>query len=245
MPDESNRSVLRWGGVASILGGLLFIFVFAWVIVMAGPEPTGLAGPITRFPEIKTARTVENGLYLAVMVLWVPLYIALYRRLAGSRPAPGGLGSVLGVMGLTVLAAGAIPHAATSRISDLYHAAGAMPEDRAALVLVWQGIQGIFDALLLAGLLLTATGVVVLGLAMRGDEAFGRGISWLSIVLGIAGLAAGFVVLVDPASLVAALGIFALIAFHLIVGWKAYRLSKLDLFAIGRPGEPVIGSPVS
>ena len=155
MTNASDKSVLRWGGLASIGGGLLFILVFAWVIILAGPDPAGLAGPITKFPEIKTVRTVENGLYLAVLVLWVPVYLALYRRLERTRPAPALFGSALGVLGLGILAAGAIPHAATSRLSDLYHAAGATAEDRATLVLVWQGTQGIFDALLLAGLLVT------------------------------------------------------------------------------------------
>ena len=225
--QESATSVLRWGGLASVGGALLFIFVFAWVIVFAGPDPAGPAGPITRFPEIKTVRTVENGLYLAVMVLWVPFYLALHRRLVKFRPAPALFGSALGVLGLGVFAAGAIPHAATSRLSDLYHAAGANAGDQATLVLVWQATQGIFDALLLTGLLVAAAGIVLLGLAMYADPAFGNAASWLTVLLGTAGLAAGTVVLIDPTSLVAALGIFALIAFHLILGWKVYRLSTV------------------
>jgi hypothetical protein len=227
MTNESDKSVLRWGGLASIGGGLLFILVFAWVIVLAGPDPAGTAGPITRFPDIKAVRTVENGLYLAVVVLWVPVYLALYRRLERTRPAPALVGSALGTLGLGVLAAGAIPHAATSRLSDLYHAAGTTAADRTTLALVWQGTQGIFDALLLAGLLVTATGIVLLGLAMHTDPAFGRRAAWLSMLLGATGLAAGMVVLIDPTSPMAALGIFALIGFHLILGWKVYRLSKM------------------
>jgi hypothetical protein len=227
MTNESDTSILRWGGLTSIGGGLLFTLVFAWVIILAGPDPAGLAGPITRFPQIKAVRTVENGLYLAVLVLWVPVYLALYRRLAKARPAPALVGGTLGTLGLGVLAAGALPHAATSRLSDLYHAAGTSPEDQATLVFVWQGTQGIFDALLLAGLLVTSIGIVVLGLAMQADPAFGKGATWISMLLGTTGLAAGMVVLVDPESLMAALGIFALIGFHLVVGWKVYRLSKV------------------
>jgi hypothetical protein len=227
MTNESDQSVLRWVGLTSIVGGLLFIVVFAWVIIFAGPDPAGPAGPITRFPEIKGVRTVENGLYLAVLMLWVPAYLALYRRLAKTRPAPALIGGALGTVGLGVLATGAIPHAATSRLSDLYHAAGTTAEDQAMLVLVWQGTQGIFDALLLTGLLITATGIVLLGLAMHADPAVGKAAAWLSGLLGIVGLAAGMVVLIDPTSPVAALGIFALIGFHLIVGWRVYRVSKL------------------
>jgi hypothetical protein len=46
------------------------------------------------------------------------------------------------------------------------------------------------------------------------------------VALGVAGLAAGTVALVDPASPLVALGIFALIVFNLVLGWKAYRLSR-------------------
>jgi hypothetical protein len=238
MTNESDQSVLRWAGLTSIVGGLLFIVVFAWVIIFAGPDPAGPAGPITRFPEIKGVRTVENGLYLAVLMLWVPAYLALYRRLAKTRPAPALIGGALGTVGLGVLATGAIPHAATSRLSDLYHAAGTTAEDQAMLVLVWQGTQGIFDALLLTGLLITATGIVLLGLAMHADPAFGRIVAWLSMLLGGVGLAAGIVVFIDPGSSVAALGIFALIGFHLVLGWKVHRLSKVASSAHDRWAEP-------
>ncbi len=234
MMNESDKSVLRWGGLTSIGGGLLFILVFAWVGIFAGPDPAGLAGPITKFPEIKAVRTVENGLYLGVVVLWVPIYVTMYRRLQKTRPAPAAFGSALGTLGLGVLAAGAIPHAATSRLSDLYHAAGATAQDQAMLVLVWQGTQGIFDALLLAGLLATSIGIVLLGLAMPADPGFGKGAAWLSMLLGTAGFAAGIAMLIDPASLVTALGFFALIAFHLVLGWKVYRLSKVVSPADGR-----------
>lgn len=220
----TNTSVLRWGGLTSFGGGVLFILVFAWVIIVPGFEPAGPAGPITKFPEIKAARTVENAMCLAVFVLWVPLYLALYRRL--DRTAPALFGSALGIVGLGVLAAGAVPHIATSRLADLYHAAGATPADQATLVLVWQGTQGIFDALLLAGQLIMAIGIVLLGPAMH--TTFGKTTARTSTLLGAVGVAAGTVVLVDPESVVAVLGFFALIAFHLVLGWKVYRMSLVS-----------------
>ena len=223
----TDKSILRWGGLTSIGGALLFILVFVWVIVLAGPDPAGPAGPITRFPEIKAVRTVENGAYLLVLMLWVPIYLALYRRLVPVRPGPALTGGALGIIGLGVLATGAIPHAATSRLADLYHAPGASAEDRATLVLVWQGVQGMFDALLLTGLLVMSVGIVLLGLALLADPAFGKAAPWISMPLGIAGLAAGTVMLIDPASPVIALGVFALIAFHLVFGWKVHRLSTV------------------
>jgi hypothetical protein len=223
--QHEDRSILRWGGLAGIGGSVLFVAVFAIVVIFAGPEPAGAAGPISRFPEIRVARTVENGLYLAVLALWVPLALALLHSLRRTRPASALFGSALNILGLAVLAAGAIPHVVTSRLSDLYHADGATPDEQATLVLLWQANQGMFDALLLVGLLVMPVGVILLGLAMRRDPAFGKVAGNVSVALGTVGLAAATVMLVDPQTAVTAIGIFALIGFHLLAGWKTYRLS--------------------
>lgn len=79
MTSTADRSVLRWGGIAGLGGAALFIVVFAIVAIFAGPEPAGPAGAIGRFPEIRVARTFENGLYLAVLMLWVPLALEIGR----------------------------------------------------------------------------------------------------------------------------------------------------------------------
>lgn len=222
---HEDSSISRWGGLAGIGGSVLLVVVFAIVGILAGPEPAGPAGPISRFPEIRVARTLENGLYLAVLVLWVPLALALFCSLRRSRPAAALFGSALNIFGLTVLAAGAIPHVVTSRLSDLYHADGATPDEQATLVFLWQANQAMFDALLLVGLMIMPVGIILLGLAMRRDPAFGKFAGNVSVALGVVGLAAATVMLVDPLSPVAALGVFALLGFHLIAGWKTYRLS--------------------
>jgi hypothetical protein len=222
---HEDSSVPRWGGLAGVGGSVLLVVIFAIVALFVGPEPAGPAGPISRFPEIRVARTVENGLYLAVLVLWVPLALALFHSLRRTRPASALFGSALNIFGLAMLAAGAIPHVVTSRLSDLYHADGATPDEQATLVLLWQANQGMFDALLLVGLLVMPVGVILLGLAMRGDPAFGKVAGTVSVALGVVGLAAATVMLVDPLSAAAALGVFALIGFHLVAGWKTYRLS--------------------
>jgi hypothetical protein len=221
-----EKSVLRWGGLAGILGGIVFVLVFVVVIVFVGPDPADPEGEVMRFPDIRAARTVEDSLYLMVLILWVTHFLALYRALRGTSLAPALFGSVLGIVGLGVLAAGALPHVATAPISDLYHAPGATPEDRAALVLVWQATEGIFDALFGVGLLLVPIGFVALGVAMLGASAFGKGFGGVSVVLGVVGVVAATVLLVDPLSPSAFVGVLALIAFHLVLGWKVYSLSR-------------------
>ena len=226
MAIDEEKGVLRWGGLAGILGGIIFILVFVIVIVFVGADPAEPEGAVMRFPDIRAARTLEDGLYLVVLILWVAHFLALYRALREASLAPALFGSALGIVGLGVLAAGALPHVAQAPISDLYHAPGATPEDQATLVLLWQATQGIFDALFGAGLLLVPIGLIALGVAMLGAPAFGKGFGWLSVVLGVVGVVAASVLLVDPLSPSAFVGVLSLIVFHLVLGWKVYSLSR-------------------
>ena len=222
---DEERSVLRWGGLAGILGGIIFIVVFMVVIAFVGADPAEPEGEVARFPDIRAARTMEDSLYLVVLILWIAHSLALYRALRETSLAPALFGSFLGIVGLGVLAAGALPHVATAPISDLYHAPEATPEDQATLVLIWQATEGIFDALFGAGLLLVPIGFAALGVAMLGVPAFGKGYGGVSVVLGVIGVVAASVLLIDPLSPSAFIGVLALIVFHLVLGWKLYSLS--------------------
>ena len=222
-----EQSVLRWGGLAGIVGSILFIVVFA--IVGFGPvgmEPVEPAVEPMRFPEIRMARIVEEGLYLTVLVLWVIHFLALYRALRGTSLAPALFGSALGILGLVMLVAGALPSVATDPIADLYHAPGATAGDQATLVFLWQATMGILEMLLVTGLVILPTGLIALGIAMLGAPAFGKAFGGVSVVLGVLGVAAGVVLMIYPGTSIAVVGVFSLIIFHLVLGWKVYSLSK-------------------
>jgi hypothetical protein len=225
---EQEKSVLRWGGLAGLLGGILHILTF--VVVIAGPvgleEPADLEAWVIRFPDIRVARIVENGLYLVALILGVILFLALYQALQRTNLALALFGSVLGILGFTVLAAAALPHVATAPLSDLYHASGATPGEQATLALMWQATWGIFDALLAVGFFVVTIGLIMLGVAMLGTPAFGKGFGWVSVVLGVVGFAAAVFNIVDPASMIAAVTFFAIIIFKLVLGWKVYSLSR-------------------
>ena len=217
-----EKSVLQWGGLAGVLGGIIFILVFVIVGVFAGMGPVD----VMRFPDIRTALIVGDSLYLVVLILWVIHFLALYRALRETSLAPALFGSVLGILGLVVLAAESLHQPWQKPISDLYHAPGATLEAQATLVLLWQVTEGIFYALLVTGLVLLPIGVIALGVAMFKAPAFGKGFGGLSVVLGVVGVvAASVLLLVDPRSPIAIAGVFALIVFHLVLGWKVYRLS--------------------
>jgi hypothetical protein len=136
----------------------------------------------------------------------------------GGRTWPGPTASVL--------AAGALPHVASTPISDLFHAPGGSPQEQATLVLMWQATEGIFDALFGVGLLLVPIGFIALGVAMLGAPAFGKGFGRVSVVVGAVGVVAASVLLVDPLSPSAFVGVLSLIVFHLILGWRLYSLSR-------------------
>jgi hypothetical protein len=145
---EQERSVLKWGGLGGMVGSIVLVVVFVIVAVFVGSSPNEPTG----FPGIRVARTFEDGLYLAVMILWIPLFLALYRALRQERLAPALFGSALGIVGLVVLAAGALPHITTLAVSNLVHAPGATINNEAALEL-WKAAYAVFNALLTVGLI--------------------------------------------------------------------------------------------
>lgn len=221
-----EKSVLRWGGLSGMLGVLFLILVWVVVGVFVPPDPADLAGLVTRFPDIQAARVVENGMYLLALVMEIPLFLALYRALRKTSLAPALFGSVLGIVGLVVMVASATPHVAHAPLYDLYRAPGATPADQATLTLLWQAIWGINDSMLYVGFFVVPIGLILLGAAMFGAPSFGKGFGWVSVVLGVLGLAAAVLQMVDPASMIGAGSYFACLIFYVVSGWKLYSLSR-------------------
>lgn len=236
---EQESSVLRWGGLAGIAGSLVLGATFVIVAALVGADHVAAAAheAVVRFPDIRSARVAENGLYLAALVLWVVHLLALNRALRDSSRASVTFGSALGVLGLAIMAAGALLHVAFDPIADLYHAAGTTPQDQATLVLLWQATQGTLDALFVAGLVIVPPALIALGAAMLRAPAFGRGLGKLTVGLGLFGALAAVVLLIDPDHAIAVGVVFALIIFNLAVGWRTYTLSRI-------PGSAPIGDRV-
>lgn len=232
--SEQDRNVLRWGGFAGIAGSLLLVATFGIVATLISAEDAGAAGEraIVLFPEIRSARVAENGLYLAALVLWAAHLLALYRALRDTSRAPAIFGSALGILGLTIMAAGALLHVGFDPIADLYHAAGTTPQDRTTLVMMWHATQGMFDTLFVTGLVMVPAALTALGLAMFKAPAFGRRLGRMSVGFGLFGAVAAVVLLIEPGHPIAVGDVLRMIVFNLIVGWKAYALSRSPRTAI-------------
>jgi hypothetical protein len=224
---EQEKSVLRWGGLSGLAGGILSILVMVFVGVFVPPDPADLAGWVTRFPDIQAVRVVENLVYLMALILEVPLFLALYRALRRTSLAPALFGSALGILGLVAMAVSATPHAAHAPLSDLYHAPGATPVDQATLALVWQATWGIFDAMLYVGFLVVPIGLTLLGVGMLRPPAFGKGVGGVIVALGVVGVVAAVLQMADPAAIFGVGSYLGGIIAYLVLGWKVYSLSRV------------------
>ncbi|KAA3653488.1 MAG: hypothetical protein DWQ04_35250 [Chloroflexi bacterium] len=223
---EQEKSVLRWGGLSGMLGGILLIAVMVFVSIFIPPDPADLAGWVKMFPDIKVIRLVENVTYLTALILEVPLFLALYHGLRKTSLAPALFGSVLGILGLVAMMVSSNPHVAHTSLADLYHAPGATPADQAAIALMWQAIWGMINMMLYVGFFIVPIGLIILGVGMLGTPSFGKGFGRASLVLGVVGLVAAVLQMADPPSFVGVGSYFAGIIFYLVLGWKVYSLSR-------------------
>jgi len=225
---DQEKSVLRWGGLAGILGSILLILVMVVVGLIVPPEPLILSDWVIRFPDIKGARVIENIMYLIALLLEIPLFLALYYALRKTSLAPALFGSVLGIIGLFSMIVSATPHVAHAPISDLYHGSGIPPGDLAVLAPMWQATWGIFNAMLYVGFFVLPIGLGLLGVAMFGTPSFGKGFGRVGVVLGGLGLVSAIFQMIDPASFYGVGSYFACLIFYSILGWKVFNLSKIS-----------------
>ena len=227
---EQEKNVLRWGGLAGMLGGVLFIL--AMVVVVAGPvgmeDPADLEGWLTRFPDIQMASVVENVVYLVALLLEVPLFLTLHRALRKTSLAPALFGSALGILGIVSMVVSTTPHVAHAPLFEIYNAPGATPADQATIAILWQAVRGLFDAMLYVGFFIVPSGLILIGVAMLGTPTFGKGVGGVVVALGGIGFVAAVFQMIDPASMVGMGSYFAIIISCFVMGWKVYSLSKVS-----------------
>lgn len=224
--STSERSVLRWGGAAGIVGAALLLSTFVIVGVFVGAAVLPPEQQVARFPDIRWARIAENGLYLAALALWLVHATAIERITRAGAAGAAMAGRTFVTLGSAMLAAGALPHVASMPLSDLYIAASGDLAERETVAFLWQTMMGVFDALLVTGLLLLPLGVVALGLAMRRSPLYGARAGMVAMGLGVVGFAAGLACLVEVSE-VAALAFFSLIAFNAGFGWRMFQGSRV------------------
>jgi hypothetical protein len=223
---EQEKSILRWGGLAGILGGIILILSMVVAVGFVPADPPTLTELVARFPDVQILRVAENVLYLLGLVSGLPLILALYFSLRKTSLAPALFGSTLSIVGLIGMIVSATPHVAHSPLSEIYHTPGTTLEAQETLGLIWQATWGVMDAPLYVGFFVGMLGFTLLGVAMFGSQDFGKSLRWVSVLLGAAGLVTALLQLIDPASDIGAVSFFAYIILYFVLGSKVFRLSK-------------------
>src|SRR5215831_7971339 len=183
-----ERSVLRWGGIAGMLGGIVMIFtIIALVSSTFSTAPADPAAQLAKYPDIRTTFAIAETLYLVAGCLWSILFLTLFQALRRTERASALFGTLLGILGIANLLVGAITYVAFDPISQLYHASGANGVDQRTLVIAWQATQGVFNETDTVGFLLMSVGFIILGLGMLRTPTFGRIFGTMTIVLGLVG----------------------------------------------------------
>lgn len=224
MSEEKN--VLRWGGLAGMLSPILTILTAITLFGFVRPAPAGLQGSVMRYPDVRVTFALGESFSLVSVILSVAFYLALYSALRGTSLAPALWGTGLSLLSVAVLAVEGVPRVAFGRISDLYHAPGATPQDQATLALIWHTTQSIFSELDTAAIIFQTMGYILLGIAMLWNPAFGKRLGGVTIVLALAGFVGLYLLGIDSI-LFAPLGLFVLILIPLLLGWKVYSLSRV------------------
>lgn len=137
-----DQSTARFGGLIGILGSALLLGVFAFLSAFAGLETLDAQAALERYPDIRWARIIENTAYLFALALWALHSVTLFVVLRANSPATALAAMVMSVLGLAILAAGAIPHTAETVISDFYHAPDTAAELMPVLIVAWEVSRG-------------------------------------------------------------------------------------------------------
>lgn len=226
---SQERKLLRWAGLAGILGGIVFLFVPIVQFGFVPPAPSDPTAVVARFPSISATLTVGNNINLASAILVLALLLGVYRALRRTSLAPTIVGTVLSIIGLGVLFTETQTQVAFAPISDLYHAPGATATQQAAATVAWQATQGMFFELDVAAGLLLSLGFIVLGVAMAQATGFGKRLGELSIVLGtLSLLGVALIPVLGEASVVAVLAVPVYVVLPILWGRRLYFLSRVS-----------------
>ena len=236
---SEDRRVLRWAGLAGMIGVLMNILSFIAglfappLFVQAGPG--GSCGPacyvdasLPRFPYVKAMIVAENVFYFAAIIMFVIFFLGLYRAVrAASGLAPAMFGTGLSLLGLAMEFVGALPAVAFAHLSEVYQSSG--PQDQATLILVSHAVQSIFNATDTVGGILLAIGFVMFGLAMfQSSTGFGKKFGTATIVLSLAAIVGICLVSIAMDNPNDPFFVILLLVLPLLLGVNLYSLSRLQ-----------------
>ncbi len=225
-----EKNVLRMGGLAGILSGILFFLTILLSAMTHFPLAGDTEALIMAFPDLRLTLTLVEGMYLAGLILWVTLMLTLRRTLRQTSLMPA-LGSTLALLGIAMLAVGSLLYVGLTVVSGIYHTPGTTSEEQATLVIVWVAAQIVFMVTDDVGHIFLSIAIIFLGMDMCRSSVFSLRFGRLIVAFGIIAVAAMTLQVADPRSLIGTLGIFLGAIINTVIipilwGWKVYVISK-------------------
>ncbi|MFQ5837848.1 MAG: hypothetical protein ACE5HJ_03605 [Thermoplasmata archaeon] len=217
-----EKSVLRWGGIAGILAGI--------ILLIFGLVGLGLAlmGQIKVVPDLEQylvdfhANPIPVTVFLDLAIVSVLLLflfvVALYWTLREPSRVFARIGLGLGVLALILLAVSAEVDLLARQFFSLRYA-NAAPSDQPTVAAIFAALHGLTTAGLNIGLIFLGVGFIAFGLAMRASLGYQEGFVWLSAILGL-------VIILLPLLILNIVSLVFIGLLGLVLGWKVYSLSR-------------------
>ena len=222
--NERDSRVLRAGGISGILGGLIAATSFIVLAVFYFSRNLTTEQIMSMSLSQRGPSILGWMLLFVVSILFIPLFIGLYRSLRLESPAFSISGSVIGIIGMSILALGLMFLILLGLVTLPALYADVTEPERHILLIVAQSIAppislggppGLIGAINLTGLALLGVALILVGLAMLQSQLFRNAYGWLSIILGLYSII----------PVVSHFPVF--IIWGIVVGLKIYRLSKV------------------
>lgn len=225
--DPEGKWLYRLGGIAAFVLVIGYFLTFP-LYASAGIAPTGAEAQLLHYAPHLTEWWAILGLMVFTDLLYIPIWLALYRSLKGiSR----------NVMVLALICKGlfvALDLAFTwTNYAILFnfsrdYAMTTNEVQRAAIVSSAGASAAVMDSLMLKiiAILIPSLGTFLSGLVML-KGIFSKGAAYLSFAVGITGILAAFgPIFTDALGTMHIINALLATGWYLLVGWRLYKLGQ-------------------
>jgi hypothetical protein len=227
---ERNRSLFRWGGLAGIAIGLLYVVIIG-LYSAAGVVPSGAEAWLAYLAQHVAIWWGIAGLSVLTDVLFLPLALGLYVALRGESRNIALAGAVL--VALFAVLDLAVTWPSYAALIELSGQSGAAPGDAQHAVILGAATYpaAVLGSILfkIYAILIPALGVMALGWVMLRGR-FSRTAGWLGLLTGIFGI-----VTVFGSPFISALATAVILTSVLTLLWVV--VAGYRLYALSRAGS--------
>ena len=216
--DDSEKGILKAGGVSLIVAGLvLFLFFIALLFLQTSPTLT---------PEmILDDPNAPVSLYAFAAfgeLILMPGGLGLYYALKNVKKAHMIIGTALWLVSVVSFLLSRTQIIALASISSSYQTTSSQALRTAYLVSIVHAIE-LSNAFTEIALMLLAVSSIIIGLVMLKDV-FGKVLGYLVLIAGILTLLGTIGVLLEPLTILTPFGLVLSAIWQIIAGIKLYKL---------------------